>query len=156
MWDVRTGELIRALTGQHGSVYRIAYDPGGTLPAAGDREGVVRIWDPRDGRVLHEPTGHTRRIWSVAFAPAGDLLASAGDDGVVVLWDLHPGTAPTQRAALLGLPEGWAAIAPDGRYKLSGEVAGQFWYVIGTRRFEPGELDAYLSAIRRIALDAEF
>ncbi|MET8334872.1 NACHT and WD40 repeat domain-containing protein [Streptosporangium canum] len=156
MWDVRTGELIRTLDGHRGSVYRIAYDPGGTLLAAGDREGVVRIWDPRDGQVLHALTGHTRRIWSLAFAPAGDLLASAGDDGVAILWNLRPGTAPAQRAALLGLPEGWAAIAPDGRYKLAGEAAGQFWYVIGTRRFEPGELDAYLPAIGQIALDAEF
>ena len=45
---------------------------------------------------------------------------------------------------------------PDGRYKLEGEVTGQFWYVVGMWRFEPGELDAYLPGIGQIPLDAEF
>jgi hypothetical protein len=57
---------------------------------------------------------------------------------------------------LLGLAEGWAALSPDGRYKTEGEVAGQFWYAAGMCRFEPGELDPYLSAARRLSLDAEF
>ncbi|SFJ06840.1 Pentapeptide repeat-containing protein [Streptosporangium canum] len=134
----------------------VAYSPDGRHVAAGGDDPAVRLWDARTGRHLHALTGHTRRIWSLAFAPAGDLLAGAGDDGVAILWNLRPGTAPAQRAALLGLPEGWAAIAPDGRYKLVGEAAGQFWYVIGTRRFKPGELDAHLPAIGQIALDAEF
>ena len=57
---------------------------------------------------------------------------------------------------LLGLPEGWAAFAPDGRYKFDGEVTGQFWHVIGMCRFEPGELDPYLTEIRQLAQDAPF
>ncbi|MCW2877665.1 MAG: repeat protein-like protein [Sphaerisporangium sp.] len=91
----------------------------------------------------------------MAFSPSGDLLASAGDDGVVLLWDLT-GEVPVQRATLLGMPQGRAALSPDGRYKMEGEVAGQFWYVIGMCRFEPGELDPYLPGVRQIALDAEF
>ena len=130
--------------------------PDGSLLATAGDDLTVRIWDAVTGRHLHALAGHTRRIWSLAFAPSGDLLASAGDDGVVILWNLPSGAAPTQRVVLLGLPEGWAAIAPDGRYKLAGEVTGQFWYVVGTRRFEPGELDAYLPGIGQIPLDAEF
>lgn len=51
---------------------------------------------------------------------------------------------------------GWAAFAPDGRYKFDGDVTGQFWHVIGMRRFEPGELDPYLTEVRRLAQEAPF
>lgn len=88
----------------------------------------------------------------MAFHPSGDLLAS-GDDGVVILWDVP---RRERRATLLGLPEGWAAFSPGGLYKLEGDVTGQFWYVIGMCRFEPGELDEYLPEVRRLALDEPF
>ncbi|SNS10023.1 WD40 repeat [Streptosporangium subroseum] len=161
VWELRPGRpwqvrLLHTLTRHSGGLWASALSPDGSLLATAGDDLTVRIWDVVTGRHLHALAGHTRRIWSLAFAPSGDLLASAGDDGVVILWNLPSGAAPTQRVVLLGLPEGWAAIAPDGRYKLVGEVTGQFWYVVGTRRFEPGELDAYLPAIGQIPLDAEF
>ncbi len=55
-----------------------------------------------------------------------------------------------------GLPEGWAALAPDGRYKSEGNTAGQFWHVIGMARFESGELDAYLPEVGQLPSEAPF
>ena len=50
MWDVRTGKIRRySWIGHRGAIYRIPMTPTGTVLAAGDREGVVRIWDP-EGR----------------------------------------------------------------------------------------------------------
>lgn len=46
--------------------------------------------------------------------------------------------------------------SPDGRYKLDGDPGGQFWHVIGTCRFEVGELDPYLTQVRRLPVDAPF
>ena len=60
---------------------------------------------------------------------------------------------PETRMTLLGLPEGWAALSPDGRYKIDGEVGGQFWSLVGMCRFETGELDAYLRDIRQVPAD---
>jgi WD40 repeat protein len=95
-------------------------------------------------------------VWSVAFSPHGSQLASAGDDGTARIWDLAEGSTPEVRLTLLGLADGWAALAPDGRYKVEGTVAGEFWHVIGTCRFEPGDMNVYLPAIRQLALDADF
>jgi hypothetical protein len=76
------------------------------------------------------------------MAGAGDRSADAG--------------GPALRVTLLGAEGGWAAFSPDGRYKLDGTIAGQFWHVIGSCRFEPGELDPYLPAIQRFPVDAPF
>ncbi len=158
LWAPDSGEQLRRLTGHSGRLWTAAFSPGGVLATAGD-DLAVRLWDPATGQVLQTLTGgHTRRIWSAAFSPAGDVLATAGDDGTVRLWDAEgrAGAASALRVTLLGLPDGWAAFAPDGRYKFDGAVTGQFWHVIGMCRFEPGELDPYLAEVRQLAQDAPF
>jgi WD40 repeat protein len=121
-------------------------------------------WDSLFAR-LHEDLGKLRRskdlapevvvvsgdlAESVAFSPTGDLLASASDDRSIRLWRPQSGTWV---ATLIPLADGWAVLTPDGRYKLEGNVAGEFWYVAGLCRFEPGELDDFIPSIRRIPAD---
>jgi WD40 repeat protein/uncharacterized protein YjbI with pentapeptide repeats len=156
IWDCQTGDLLRVLAGHTGRIWSAAIDPAGaTIATAGD-DLVVRLWDAATGKHRHTLQAHTRRVWSVTFSPDGSQLVSAGDDGTVRIWDLTDDSAPQLRMTLLGLPEGWATLAPDGRYKLEGSVAGQFWHVIGTCRFEPGDLNLYLPSVRQLPLDAPF
>ncbi|WP_182885130.1 TIR domain-containing protein [Microbispora sp. H10885] len=152
LWDVASGECAHVLDGG-GRLWTAAFSPSGDLLATAGDDLAVHLWDPSTGARVGTLAGHGRRVWSVAFHPSGDLLASGGDDGVVILWDV-PGRR--RRTTLLGLPEGWAAFSPDGLYKLEGDVTGQFWFVIGMCRFEPGELDEYLPEVRRLALDEPF
>ncbi|HEX4812450.1 MAG TPA: TIR domain-containing protein [Nonomuraea sp.] len=156
VWELRPGEpwqprLAHTLHGDGGRLWSVAFDASGDRLATGGDDLVVSVWDTATGRRLQALAGHARRVWSVAFSPAADLLASAGDDGVVILW-----AGGERRATLLGLPEGWAALAPDGRYKIHGEPGGQFWHVIGMSRFELGELDPYLTGVRQVPLDSPF
>ncbi|HUR05719.1 MAG TPA: TIR domain-containing protein [Nonomuraea sp.] len=156
VWELRPGQpwqpLLQHTLDKHvGRLWSVAFDATGERLATGGDDLMVRVWDTATGRELRTLAGHSRRVWSVAFSPAADLLASAGDDGVVILW-----AGAERRATLLGLPEGWAALAPDGRYKIQGEVSGQFWHVIGMSRFELGELDPYLPGVRQVPLDSPF
>lgn len=154
IWSLTGGPPLHRLDLHRGRLWCVAVDPvSGTLATAGD-DLVVRLWDIASGRHLHTLHGHRNRVRSLAFAPSGRLLASAGNDGSIMLWSLaDPGVAPQPCGTLLGLPEGWVAFTPDGRYKTEGLTAGQFWHVIGLCRFEAGELDPYLPQIRQMELD---
>jgi hypothetical protein len=94
--------------------------------------------------------GHTGRVRAVAVAPDGAWVVSGGADGTVRLWDLRDFTRAATLVALLG---GWAVLLPDGSYKVGGETTG-LWWASGLCRFEPGELDEYVPAIRRLPDDA--
>jgi WD40 repeat protein/3',5'-cyclic AMP phosphodiesterase CpdA len=154
LWDVASAAHIRTLAGHEGRLWSAAFSPDGAMLATAGDDLAIRLWDPQTGTKLRTLTAHTRRIWSVAFSPDG-ALASAGDDGTIRLWDISGDESPPA-LTLLGLPEGWAALAPDGRYKQEGDVTGQFWLAVGMCRFDSGELDSYLPEVRRLPLDQEF
>ncbi|MTE12170.1 WD40 domain-containing protein [Nocardia aurantiaca] len=154
IWNLAGGPPLHRLDLHRGRLWCLAVDPvSGTLATAGD-DLVINLWDITSGTHLHTLYGHRNRVRSLAFDPSGRLLASGGNDGSIMQWSLtEPAGIPELRATLLGLPEGWAAFTPDGRYKTEGLTAGQFWHVIGMCRFEAGELDPYLPQIRQVDLD---
>lgn len=155
IWDVNSGETVHELARHTGKLWSAAIEPRrGILATAGD-DLVIRLWDMVTGRHLHTLEGHRRRVSTLGFDSTGGLLASGSEDGNVMLWSGvgQQSTPPTVRAVLLGLAEGWAALTPDGRYKYEGNVSGQFWHVIGTTRFELGELDSHLAQVVRVGVD---
>ncbi|WP_433555394.1 TIR domain-containing protein [Pseudonocardia xinjiangensis] len=152
VWDVATGTTRHVLDQHGGRLWTVAFGPGGALLATAGDDLAIRVWQPQTGALLHTLTGHTGSVLSVAFHPAGGQLASGSADGTVRLWSSASGPLPA-RMTLLGLPEGWAAFTPDGRYKVEGEVASQFWHVVGMCRFEIGELDPHLAGVARVPVD---
>jgi WD40 repeat protein/3',5'-cyclic AMP phosphodiesterase CpdA/transcriptional regulator with XRE-family HTH domain len=163
LWDAASGELVHVLAGHDGRLWTAGFSPNGRLLATAGDDLVIKLWDTATGRHLATLAGHTRRVWSVDFSPDGELLASCGDDGTARLWRLadidHTSAgiiSISPHLTLIGIDRGWAALAPDGKYKVSGDIAGQAWFMIGSCRFELGELDRYLSDVRRLAIDAQF
>jgi len=158
LWDPATGGEIASIDAESGPLWGLAYHPDGSMFAVAGGDGTMTVRDAGGG-LLASVQAHARRVSAVAFNRGGTLLASGGDDGTVRLWRTGPpGQDPviTPHLTLLGLPEGWAAFSPDGRYKSGGAASGEFWHVVGLCRFEPGELDPYLPDARRLPPDATF
>jgi hypothetical protein len=88
---------------------------------------------------------------ALAYSPDGTTLATASNDTTIRLWNPHTGT---HLATLLTLPDGgWAVVTPSGPYRLAGDLGDRLWWVVGTHRFAPGELDGYDPAVRPLGPD---
>ena len=145
IWDPGTGTLVRTIKGAADYVRSVAFHPQGQILAAASDEALVRLWDIGSGKLTQTLQGHKDYILSVAFHPSGRYLATGSNDGTVRLWNPNTGACI---AILYAAEEDWVAYRPDGRYRLRGNLKGNFWFAIGLARFEPDDIDAYYPDLR--------
>ncbi|MGY1624301.1 WD40 repeat domain-containing serine/threonine protein kinase [Geodermatophilus sp. SYSU D00965] len=138
LWDPRTGEHLRTLTGHGSWVHTVAFSPDGRLLATGSDDRTVRLWDPQTGEQSGALTGHGSWVHTVAFSPDGRLLATGSDDETVRLWDPRTGE---QLRVLTGPQHSVAAVAfsPDGRLLAVGsrDKAVLLWDPQSGKRWTP-------------------
>ena len=67
---------------------RAAFDPRGTMLAAGGTDGLIRLWGAEGDEPIATLAGHEGTAGDVAFRPNGAQLASCGLDKTVRLWDV--------------------------------------------------------------------
>ncbi|SES21630.1 TIR domain-containing protein [Actinokineospora terrae] len=153
LWRVADHARLRVLPAQRGKLWCCAFSPDGRVLAAAGDDAVIYLWDTETGTSLARMPGHSRRVLSLAFSPDGTTLASGSADGTTRLWNIP---RRTLGLTMIGLPEAWAAVTPDGRYKVDGPPSGEFWHAVGLCRFEVGELDTVLREVRAVPLTEPF
>jgi len=89
LWDVKSGSLVRTLSGHTSYVYSVAFSPDGNLLASGSGDKTTKLWDVKSGSLIRTLTGHTDPVYSVAFSPDGNLLASGSSDGTLLFGDVE-------------------------------------------------------------------
>ena len=91
VWDVQSGERVRALAGYSGVVYAVTWGSNSELLVSGGSDGMLRWWDVQSGECVRVRKAHQGAIRSLRRSHDGLKLASCGDDGAIMTWDLHSG-----------------------------------------------------------------
>jgi WD40 repeat protein len=118
LWDVRSGTLLRVLSGHRSRVLSVVFSTDGKKLATGSYDKIVRLWDVETGNLLRTLTAHNYPVEQVAFSPDSTTLASASCDvsaeqallGELILWDL---VTNSMKRTLPGRCA--AAFSPDGQ-----------------------------------------
>lgn len=123
-WETATGTLKRTIhlwddfayeAGEHKrdiEVWSMAFNPDGTLLAAGSLDGTLNLWSLIPGKPRTVLKGHAGSITNITFSPNGKLLASSSNKGELFVWDVNSGeelarlTVDGQVQALSFSPDG--------------------------------------------------
>ncbi len=81
VWDLRTADERRPLTGHMNRVAAVAFSPDGKTLASGDWSGVVKLWSAASLQEVASFEGHSDKVRCLAFSPDGQSLASGAEAG---------------------------------------------------------------------------
>jgi len=95
-------------------VLALAFAPDGTVLAAGDRAGEVKLWESSGGGLIESFAANRGAVHAVAFARNGQRLLTAGADGSVRAFDPNSGKEVWKQQAHDGQALA-LAVGPDGR-----------------------------------------
>jgi WD40 repeat protein len=127
LWDLDTGELIRAYEGHNQTIRELAFSPDGTLGVSG-HGGEVWVFDIETGKVL-EYFQHRGVAKDLIFNADGRSIIVAGADVYIFQLNQGPEIARFEVAAAMpasGVPD--ATYSPDGRKILATSVDGPLYY----------------------------
>jgi len=141
LWDVKTGQRIRALGKEKGGEDRSEsaslsgrenVDP--SIAISSDGETIVTsegaLWDVQTGKKLRTLEGENWGISSLAFSPDGRTILAGSSCGAAMRWDARTGKRLQTFKGHVG-PIRCVAFGPDGRTILTGCYDGstKMWSV---------------------------
>jgi WD40 repeat protein/tRNA A-37 threonylcarbamoyl transferase component Bud32 len=115
LWDIPTGQEVRAFVGHLSTVAAMALSPDGKLLASlGENEEKIRLWNLATGAELKTFIGPTEA--RILFSPDSQFLAVASSEGSIRLWNANDGVeVKTFQTDADGENVTWIAFSPDGK-----------------------------------------
>lgn len=87
VWESKSGECRRTLSGHLGDVYVSKFFPSGVIALSGGSDFVLKIWNTENGKCAQNLIGHRAAINDVGFISEGKLVVSCSNDGTCKIWD---------------------------------------------------------------------
>jgi WD40 repeat protein len=115
LWDVETGEVIRAFDEPNRNNWALAVSADGKRAIGGGNDRTARVWDLDTGKEVAKLAGHAQPVWGVALTADGRRAITGGRDKAIIVWDVEAGKqvrsfqAVDERVRAL-------ALSPDGKY----------------------------------------
>ncbi len=132
LWNPRTGDPLRTLTGHKDEVNALAISPDEQFLYSGSADKTIKIWHLQTGKVLHTLKGHADVVKTLALSPDGKFLYSGSADKTIKIWRLPSGeplhTLTGHSGAVNSL-----AVTQDGQFLVSGssDKTIRIWQVFG-------------------------
>lgn len=155
LWDVATGELLRAWQAHFKAISCAVFSDCGSLLVTGGGDGIIHVWDVASVADVDAPTppaavtwtGHTMAISALAFSPGSGLsggpaaarVISASADRSVRWWDVA-----SQMCLLnVAIPSAATTLCsgPSGQVWYAGALDGCVYTLGGTAPPTPGTID---------------
>jgi WD40 repeat protein len=127
VWDLNDPEKPAELSASgNPAIWSLAVS--GSLLAAGDDRGDIRIWEMTHRVLQRTFSGYMSSVFGLTISPDGTLLAAGGIQGTIRFWSLQNGML----VRVIPAHNGWVnglAFSPDGRWLLSGgsDGVGRIW-----------------------------
>jgi WD40 repeat protein len=96
VWNVRTRELVRTVTGFERVVTCLAFSPDGSALAGGTPDGQVWVWSAATGRPVQRIDVGARNVRCLAFSPDGRRLVTVAPLAGVMIWDIREAVGEVQ------------------------------------------------------------
>lgn len=121
--ELKTGELLRTLTGHSDYIRAAALSPDGRYALTAASDQTVRLWDVSTGAQLWAAEQAIERTAAVAFSPDGHSALFSGNDKKITEF-----AVPTQNVARVFVGHARTvrsmAVSADGQYLVSGSSGG--------------------------------
>ncbi len=127
VWNLETGEEIRAFPGATQSILELSASTKSSTVIAACQDGRLIEWDSATGTVLHNTTGDW--LTTACGMPGTNQMVMAHSDNAVRLQDVATGTTLRAFEGHTTSTTSGVAFSPDGRHVLSGgaEAATRLW-----------------------------
>lgn len=139
LWDVTSGQELKALKGHSHFVQSVAFSPNGKMLASGSDDRTIKLWDVASGQELRTLKGHSSHVRSVALIVGGTTLESSGGIGIM-LWDVATGQD--------------VAFSPDGKTRANGSGATiKLWDVASAKELKT--LKGHSNSVESVAFSSD-
>lgn len=91
LWDTKTSELRRTLSGHKMDIKSIAFNHDGTRLVSASVDDTSRVWDVDSGESITTLSGHTASVLTANFSRYGKFVVTAGVDRTARIWDSQTG-----------------------------------------------------------------